>query len=103
MSFLEKEKPLGPTLKPRPLKSGFGWYVLVEWPDGVARHVYEFRTESEARVWIAGESEAWLKQQSNSMGGPPTGFAPAPQVAPPPTRFGAGAAYATLKKAPSEG
>jgi hypothetical protein len=67
MPCLEKKKPLaGPIMKPRPPKSGFGWYVMVEWHDGVVRHVFEFRTEAEARVWIACESEAWLKQQRDA-------------------------------------
>ena len=67
MPCLEKKKPLaGPIMKPRPLKSGFGWYVMVEWPDGVVRHVFEFRTEAKARVWIACECETWLKRQRDA-------------------------------------
>jgi hypothetical protein len=51
-----------PILEPQRL-GDFGWYVLIEWSAGVARHVHEFRTEAEARSWIECESEAWLKKQ----------------------------------------
>ena len=63
MCYVKTGQPRGPILKPRPLGSNFGWYVLVEWPDGVVRHVHKFKTEAEARTWIDRESAAWLKKE----------------------------------------
>jgi hypothetical protein len=51
--------------EPAPMKSRSGWYVLVTLPSGVRHHLGGFKTEEEARVWIAVKSAAWLKEYEN--------------------------------------
>jgi hypothetical protein len=48
--------------EPMPMKIGSGWYVLVTFPSGVSHRLGGFKTEEEARVWIACKSAAWLKE-----------------------------------------
>ena len=48
--------------EPMPMKIGSGWYVLVTFPSGVSHRLGGFKTEEEARIWIACKSAAWLKE-----------------------------------------
>jgi hypothetical protein len=44
-----------------PMKMGSGWYVLVTIPNAVGPKLGGFKTEEEAKSWIARESREWLK------------------------------------------
>jgi hypothetical protein len=46
-----------------PLKLRDEWYVLARHPSGQKEYVRRFRTETEAKKWIARKSKAWLKKQ----------------------------------------
>ena len=46
-----------------PVKVGDEWYVLARHPSGQHVHVRRFKTQSEAKFWIARKSKAWLKKQ----------------------------------------
>ena len=46
-----------------PVKVGDEWYVLARHPSGQLVHVRRFKTQSEAKFWIARKSKAWLKKQ----------------------------------------
>jgi hypothetical protein len=48
--------------EPVMMKIGSGWYVRITLPDGVGPQLGGFKTEDEAREWIARESAAWLKE-----------------------------------------
>jgi hypothetical protein len=50
-----------PTLSPRPLDGGIGWYVQVDWLDFSDR-VGAFVSRDEAEDWIEHKSEDWLRQ-----------------------------------------
>ena len=39
------------------------WYVLVTLPDGKELRIGGFKTEANARDWIAKSSAAWIKEQ----------------------------------------
>jgi hypothetical protein len=39
-----------------------GWFVRVTLPHGEQIHINEFRTETEAKDWIADKAAAWLKK-----------------------------------------
>ena len=58
-------KPLNkqPKIEPRELRDGSGWYALVTWGDRPSEQVGGFRTETEARHWIAHGAAAWIKQR----------------------------------------
>ena len=45
-------------------KLGDEWYVLSRHPSGQREHVRRFKTETEAKNWIARKSKAWLKKRS---------------------------------------
>jgi hypothetical protein len=47
----------------RSTKLGDEWYVLARHPSGQQEHVRRFKTESEAKYWIARKSKAWLKKR----------------------------------------
>jgi hypothetical protein len=46
-----------------PVKVGDEWCVLARHPSGQHVHVRRFKTQSEAKYWIARKSKAWLKKQ----------------------------------------
>jgi hypothetical protein len=46
-----------------PVKVGDEWCVLARHPSGQRVHVRRFKTQSEAKYWIARKSKAWLKKQ----------------------------------------
>ena len=46
-----------------PVKVGDEWYVLARHPSGQHVHVRRFKTQGEAKFWIARKSKAWLKKQ----------------------------------------
>jgi hypothetical protein len=39
-----------------------GWYVRITLPHGEKIQINEFKTETEAKNWIADKSAAWLKK-----------------------------------------
>jgi NAD(P)H-flavin reductase len=39
-----------------------GWFVRITLPHGEQIHISDFSAETEARIWIADRSEAWLKK-----------------------------------------
>jgi hypothetical protein len=51
------------TFDPRPLKVGHDWHVVATHPGGEGEHITRFKTEDDAKDWIANESEAWLKKR----------------------------------------
>jgi len=52
-----------PGMRPRELKDGSGWYVLVEWGDRPSEQVGGFQTESEAQTWIEQDAPGWLRKR----------------------------------------
>jgi len=46
-----------------PVKLGDEWYVLARHPSGQREHVRRFKTETEAKNWIARKSKAWFKKR----------------------------------------
>jgi hypothetical protein len=56
---MDRDPP--PSLDPRPLEGGDGWYVHIKWSDGRNEQVGAFHSEDEARDWITHKSDAWLK------------------------------------------
>jgi hypothetical protein len=46
-----------------PVKLGDEWYVLARHPSGQREHVRRFKSETEAKNWIARKSTAWLKKR----------------------------------------
>jgi hypothetical protein len=50
-----------PTLTPRPLDGGIGWYVQVDWPN-FSEQVGAFTSRAEAEEWIEHEAEDWLRK-----------------------------------------
>jgi hypothetical protein len=52
-----------PGMRPRELRDGSGWYVLVEWGDRPSEQVGGFQTESEARAWIEQDAPGWLRKR----------------------------------------
>jgi hypothetical protein len=50
-----------PEMRPRELKDGSGWYVLVQWADRPSQQVGEFQSEEEAQQWIIENSADWLR------------------------------------------
>ena len=51
----------------QPVKLGHQWYVLARHPRGQKVHVRRFKTESEAKNWIARKPKAWLKKRGSAM------------------------------------
>jgi hypothetical protein len=54
-----------PTLSPRPLDGGIGWYVQIDWLD-FSEQVGAFVSGDEAEDWIEHKSEDWLRQYQRS-------------------------------------
>jgi hypothetical protein len=50
-----------PEMRPRELRDGSGWYVLVHWGDWPSEQVGGFPSEDEAQKWIDQGSSGWLK------------------------------------------
>jgi len=50
-----------PEIRPRELKDGSGWYVLVQWGDRPSEQVGGFQSENEAQKWIIENSAGWLR------------------------------------------
>jgi hypothetical protein len=46
-----------------PLKLGDEWHVAARHPSGQKEYVRRFRTEIEAKKWVARKSKAWLKKR----------------------------------------
>jgi hypothetical protein len=44
-------------------KLGDEWYVLARHPSGQREHVRRFKTDTQAKSWIAIKSKAWLKKR----------------------------------------
>jgi hypothetical protein len=55
-----------PIFKPRELKKfdESQWYVEAEWPDGTRESLGSFPSDSEARDWIADQSDRWLEKRN---------------------------------------
>ena len=47
----------------QPFKLGREWYVVATHPSGQREHIRRFKTETEAKDWIARKSKAWLKKR----------------------------------------
>jgi hypothetical protein len=47
----------------QPVKRGDEWYVFATHRSGQQEHVRRFKTETEAKNWIARKSKAWLKKR----------------------------------------
>ena len=46
----------------QPVKVGNVWHVRAIWPSGHVEEITGFKTEAEARAWIAGDAaKAWLR------------------------------------------
>jgi hypothetical protein len=60
------ERNSTPVFEARPLKSAYGWYVRVAWPNGKHDHIPGFVTQQEAQRWIDGKAEAWLSERCNT-------------------------------------
>jgi hypothetical protein len=41
-----------------------GWYVFTKRPSGQKELIRRFKTEAQAKAWIARKSEAWLMSRS---------------------------------------
>ncbi len=50
-----------PEMRPRELKDGSGWYVLVNWGDRPSEQWGGFQSEAEAQQWIDQDSANWLR------------------------------------------
>jgi hypothetical protein len=49
-------------INPQPIKAGNEWRVMAIWPSGHLEEITGFKTEAEARAWIAGDgAKAWLR------------------------------------------
>ena len=44
------------------MKDGSGWYVRLTRPAMLPQHIGDFKTEAEAREWIAAESAKWQER-----------------------------------------
>jgi hypothetical protein len=53
-----------PEMRPRELKDGSGWYVLVQWGYRPSEQVGGFLSEDEAQQWITENSVGWFKARS---------------------------------------
>ena len=42
-------------INPQPIKAGNEWRVMAIWPSGHPEKITGFKTEAEARAWIAGD------------------------------------------------
>jgi hypothetical protein len=49
------------TIDPSPLKVGDEWHVKATWPSGHPEWITGFKTEADAKAWIAGDgAKTWL-------------------------------------------
>jgi hypothetical protein len=53
-----------PEMRPRELKDGSGWYVLVKWTNRPSEQIGGFRSEEEAQAWITESSAGWFMARS---------------------------------------
>jgi hypothetical protein len=52
------------TLKPRPMRVGSKWHVVLEYKTGQTEQIPGFNTEADAERWIASPSaRVWLRQR----------------------------------------
>jgi hypothetical protein len=51
------------TFNPQPLKAGHEWQVIATYPRGQQEHITGFKTETEAKDWIAKDSKTWLRKR----------------------------------------
>ncbi len=49
------------TINPQPVRVGNEWRVRAVWPSGYPEEITGFKTEAEAKDWIATRSKAWLR------------------------------------------
>lgn len=61
--------PKKPEMRPRELKDGSGWYVLVLWGVLPSEQVGGFPSEDEAQQWIDRDADHWLRKRLEE---PPT-------------------------------
>jgi len=54
-------------MRPRELRDGTGWYVLVQWGDWPSEQVGGFPSEEEAQNWIDQSSPGWLKARAEDF------------------------------------
>lgn len=47
-------------LDPQPTEVGGEWYVKATYPSGQVEQIMGFKTEVEAKDWIASKSKEWL-------------------------------------------
>jgi hypothetical protein len=52
-----------PDMRPRELKDGSGWYVLVQWKDRPSEQVGRFSSEAEAQDWVEHSSASWFDKR----------------------------------------
>jgi hypothetical protein len=53
----------------RPLKVGDEWHVKAIWPSGQAEWITGFKTEADAKAWIAGDdAKTWLRSRGYQDG-----------------------------------
>jgi hypothetical protein len=64
---IKKIPDRAPTFEVRQLKSTPRWYVRVVWPYGQEQHVAGFASADDAKTWIAGKSEGWLRSRSAAL------------------------------------
>ena len=49
------------------MRVGNKWHVVAIWPSGHPEEITGFKTEAEARAWIAGDgAKAWLRGRGYS-------------------------------------
>ena len=57
-------KPTGEiTLAAQPVKVGAQWHVVGTYPSGQQERITGFKTEADARDWIANDSADWLEKR----------------------------------------
>jgi hypothetical protein len=49
------------TFDPRPLRVGAQWQIVATYPSERQQHITGFRSEADAKHWIANGSKTWLK------------------------------------------
>ena len=52
------------TIQRQPFRIGNEWHVKAIWPSGHPEEITGFRSEAEAKAWIAGDgAKAWLRSK----------------------------------------
>jgi hypothetical protein len=51
------------TLEPQPAKFEYEWHVVATCPTSQREHVTGFRSEGEAKAWIASDSKVWIAKR----------------------------------------